>query len=121
MIWNTGLPRGTCGMSLSPPPFRSRRRPTSDYSIRSGRRMFGLERPPMPQAVALAGFSALGQVECQKTPEGGTVCSDGTYHPPGCPNTPGAQGTVESSKFPIVPVAIGAVAIAGLVLFLGRS
>lgn len=60
----------------------------------------------------------LGQagVTCETTPEGGTRCSDGTYHPPGCPSTPGAEGTIQGAppggEFPVVPVAIAAGALA---------
>lgn len=27
-------------------------------------------------------------LNCQRTPEGGVLCSDGTYFPPGCANVP---------------------------------
>lgn len=66
----------------------------------------------------------LGQagVTCEDTPEGGKRCSDGTYHPPGCPVTPQAAGTVQGASpggIPVVPLAIvGAAAAAGGYLLL---
>jgi hypothetical protein len=27
-------------------------------------------------------------LNCQQTPDGGVLCSDGTYFPPGCPSAP---------------------------------
>lgn len=69
--------------------------------------------PPRPIHISLG--QATG-VTCEDTPEGGQRCSDGTYHPPGCPLTPGAPGTVQGAPpeagFPIVPVAIAAGALA---------
>lgn len=68
-------------------------------------------------------------VTCETTPEGGLRCSDGTYHPPGCPSSPGAQGTVRAAPggappdggFPVVPVAIAAAAAGGALLLLAGN
>jgi hypothetical protein len=90
-------------------------------------------------------------LRCWKTADGGTVCSDLKYHPPGCPSTPavtesqvlatppeasqavcGGGGITVSpsaipsstpapeqpSAFPVVPVAVGGVALIGLLLVL---
>lgn len=84
--------------------------------------MFGLDQPPAPRAVPLAGIHRSGLAQaapCEKTPEGGMVCPDGTYHPPGCPI--GSPATVSASaapsKFPVVPVAIGGVLAVGAAIF----
>lgn len=82
--------------------------------------MFGLDQPPVLRAIPLAGSrSSLSQAACQKTPEGGMVCPDGTYHPPGCPMS--SSSTISASeapsKFPIVPVAIGGVIAIGAAVF----
>lgn len=81
--------------------------------------MFGLVQPPIPRAVLLAGFHLDQAAACQKTSEGGMLCPDGTYHPPGCPF--GSSATVQASeapsKFPIVPVAIGGLVAVGAALF----
>jgi hypothetical protein len=97
----------------------------------------------------------MGQaLRCWQTEDGGTVCSDLKYHPPGCPSAPpvtesqvlptppeaamavcGGGGITVSpttipaaapagavpampSEFPIVPVAVGGLAVAGLVAYL---
>jgi len=66
----------------------------------------------------------LGQgVTCEKTPEGGTVCSDGTYHPPGCPTLPPVRAEEAGGGFPTTAVAVGlggAAALAAALLFLGK-
>lgn len=83
--------------------------------------------PPVPPS----------SVNCQRTPEGGILCSDGTYYPPACAaaftvRTPGVTPYVRSQGqlalttpapynlaqetgegFPYIPVAI---AVAGIVL-----
>jgi hypothetical protein len=75
-------------------------------------------------------------LNCQRTPEGGVLCSDGTYFPPGCTNlppitTPGVAPYVRSpgtislvapppydlaqetgEGFPYIPVGI---AVAGII------
>jgi len=83
--------------------------------------MFGLDQPPVLRAIPLAGLrSALSQgVACQKTPEGGMVCPDGTYHPPGCPMNSSAtiSASEAPSSFPVVPVAIGGVLAIGAAIF----
>lgn len=74
-------------------------------------------------AVRLTSQPILGQaVTCETTPEGGKVCSDGTYHPPGCAMTPGAPVVQASGGFPTVPVVVGGVAAiaAGAFLLSGR-
>lgn len=78
--------------------------------------------------VRIPGQVRMGQgtgVVCEDTPEGGKRCSDGTYHPPGCPASPGAPGTVEAGApggLPVVPLLIAAGAAAGAILFLaGRK
>lgn len=64
---------------------------------------------------------AQAAVTCEKTPEGGQVCSDGTYHPPGCSMAPGAPVVQASSGFPTVPVVAGVAAVAaGALLLAGR-
>ena len=83
--------------------------------------MFGLDQPPVLRTVPLAGSrSSLSQaVACQKTPEGGMVCPDGTYHPPGCPLTSSTaiSASQAPSNFPVVPVAIGGVIAIGAAIF----
>jgi hypothetical protein len=44
---------------------------------------------------------------CETTPEGGTLCSDGTYHPPGCPTQPPVRAE-EASSGAAVPLLVGA-------------
>lgn len=71
--------------------------------------------------VRLAGPRLEQAVTCEPTPEGGQVCSDGTYHPPGCSMAPGAPVVQASSGFPTVPVVAGVAAIAaGALLLAGR-
>lgn len=79
-------------------------------------------------------------LNCQRTPEGGVICSDGSYFPPGCPTpkitTPGvatydrSNGLVRSvvpppfnltqetgTQFPWLAVGIAAAGIVGAVVF----
>ncbi len=80
-------------------------------------------------------------LNCQRTPEGGVICSDGTYFPPGCSNTPPitSQGVATYVRtpgsislatpppydlgqetgegFPYIPVAIAAAGILFAVIF----
>lgn len=80
--------------------------------------MFGFDRAPVPAAVRMAGIfpssgsphrcAYMGQgTTCETTPEGGTLCSDGTYHPPGCPTLPPVKAE-EASSGATVPILIGA-------------
>lgn len=72
----------------------------------------------------------MGQAEagvtCEDTPEGGKRCSDGTYHPPGCPmnqpqTTVQAQApTSESSNAGLIAAGVAAVAVGGYLLLAGR-
>ncbi len=57
--------------------------------------------------------------QCEKTPEGGTRCADGTYTPP----EGGGKIKAEppAGNFPWLPVAVGAGAIAAGVALLGAS
>lgn len=49
------------------------------------------------------GYGRMGQaLRCWKTADGGTVCSDLKYHPPGCPTAPAAT---ESEVLPTPPEA----------------
>lgn len=80
--------------------------------------MFGFDRAPAPAAIRMSGnfpssepghrCAYMGQgTTCEKTPEGGTLCSDGTYHPPGCPTLPPVRAE-EASSGAAVPILIGA-------------
>lgn len=52
---------------------------------------------------AWMGYGRMGQaLRCWKTADGGTVCSDLKYHPPGCPTAPAAT---ESEVLPTPPEA----------------
>lgn len=58
---------------------------------------------------------------CENTPEGGTVCSDGTYHPPGCPTLPPVRAS--EARGGVSPVLLGlggAVAVAAAAFFIFR-
>lgn len=80
--------------------------------------MFGFDRAPIPVAVRLGSPPPARQEEhrcaymgqgttCEKTPEGGTLCSDGTYHPPGCPTLPPVRADEAPSGGAAVPILIG--------------
>lgn len=64
----------------------------------------------------------LGQVSCEQTPDGGAVCSDGTFKAPGCPGTDqfvagaAATGGSRSSVVPAVAV-LGAAGVLSYFLF----
>lgn len=51
--------------------------------------------PPCPEVPEAEGLN------CQRTPEGGVLCSDGSYYPPGCPSpkitTPGTTTYVREA------------------------
>lgn len=74
-----------------------------------------LRWPPKPLRVSLGQATT-----CEKTPEGGLRCSDGSYHAPGCPTPPGAEIVSSPDEgFPVVPVAAAAAAaVAGGLLLL---
>lgn len=83
---------------------------------------------PAPHAIAGAVRSDahrcayMGQgVTCENTPEGGTVCSDGTYHPPGCPTLPPVRAEEASSGIATpVLIATGAAGILAAIFALTR-
>lgn len=70
--------------------------------------------------VRLVGMGQAAGVTCEDTPEGGKRCSDGTYHPPGCPTTPGTgiQAAPPSGGIPVFPLAVAGVAAAAGAIFL---
>lgn len=80
--------------------------------------MYGFDRPPRPAVVRL-GVAPLRRPEahrcaylgqnatCETTREGGTVCSDGTYHPPGCPTLPPVRAEDAPGSGATVPILIG--------------
>jgi hypothetical protein len=80
--------------------------------------MYGFDRPPVPAMVRLGSLpmaeaevhrcAYMGQnTVCEKTSEGGTVCSDGTYHPPGCPTLPPIRAEEAPRPNAAVPILIG--------------
>jgi hypothetical protein len=103
---------------LTPPPFRIAVGPGIPAALMLGRHMFGFDRAPVPTIVRMSGAFPYREAEhrcaymgqgttCETTPEGGTLCSDGTYHPPGCPNLPPVRAE-EASSGSAVPILIGA-------------
>jgi hypothetical protein len=84
--------------------------------------MFGFDRAPIPIAVRMGAAAPLPAPElhrclymgqgttCETTPEGGTLCSDGTYHPPGCPTLPPVRAEDAKSSL-TVPLLVGAGAL----------
>lgn len=64
------------------------------------------------------GARRLGQEapSCERRVDGGAVCSDGTYHAPGCPGTPEALAQADSGKLQRFPAWSIAVGVAGLAL-----
>ena len=94
--------------------------------------MFGFDRAPVPAMVRMGAVSIhpepqhrcayMGQgTTCEKTPEGGTLCSDGTYHPPGCPTLPPvkAEDAQSPATVPIL-VGVGVLGVAAAVFALTR-
>jgi hypothetical protein len=76
-----------------------------------------------PGAMVWMGQAPPSGVTCEDTPEGGKRCSDGTYHPPGCPMTPGTGIPAQAPSgagggFPVGWVAAGAAAAAAGAYFL---
>jgi len=70
----------------------------------------------------------MGQAEagvtCEDTPEGGKRCSDGTYHPPGCPmdqpqTTVQAQAPTSESNTGLIAAGVAAAAAGGYLLLAG--
>lgn len=67
----------------------------------------------------------MGQgVTCEKTSEGGTLCSDGTYHKPGCgPNMPPVRAEEAERGIPTTALVVGiggAAAVAAILLLATR-
>lgn len=70
----------------------------------------------------------MGQAEaavtCEDTPEGGKRCSDGTYHPPGCPmnqpqTTVQAQAPTSETPTGLIAAGVAAAAAGGYLLLAG--
>lgn len=78
-----------------------------------------------PSVVSLRG-AKMGQTSpnCEPTPEGGLRCADGTYHPPGCPNTTGsgipAAGPTSGATVPLIVAGVAAAAAASYALLAGH-
>ena len=79
------------------------------------------------EAVVPLRRATLGQASpnCEPTPEGGTRCADGTYHPPGCPNTPGsgipAAAPTPGATVPIIAAGVAAAAAGAYFLMSGHQ
>lgn len=79
------------------------------------------------EAVVPIRRATLGQSSpnCEPTPEGGVRCSDGTYHPPGCPNTPGsgipAAAPTPGATVPLIVAGVAAAAAAGYAFLSGHQ
>lgn len=78
-----------------------------------------------PSVVSLRGpRMAQTSPDCEPTPEGGTRCADGTYHPPGCPNTPGsgipAAAPTPGATVPLIASGVAAAAAGAYFLMAGH-
>lgn len=65
----------------------------------------------------------MGQgVTCEKAADGGTLCSDGTYHKPGCPDLPPVRAEEAERGIPTTAlvVGIGGAAAVAAILLLAR-
>lgn len=88
--------------------------------------------PGAPAYGHRSSFLHLGQTEktpvtCEKTPDGGAVCSDGTFQSPSCGDpqliagaAPTGSTNAASTSSPLIPLAIGAGVLGAVAYFFLR-